>query len=192
MAKDEEGDLPDAATTLRHLARLSFLWRGADFEQGLTPVQWEVLRYLAVANQFSRTPGAVTKYLGLTKGTLSQSLALLEKKGLVAKSLREEDLRSVSLALTDTAYNLLGQDQRKHATGLIASFKPKTQRRMALALQVLVSAEAQRLNVVSFGACPSCRYFRERQKSESAYCMKFEFTIEEGSQDKICVDHHAR
>jgi len=52
---------------------------------GLLPVQWEVLRYLRRANRFSRTPAALTAYLGLTKGTVSQTLRALEGRGLVRK-----------------------------------------------------------------------------------------------------------
>ena len=52
--------------------------RQAGVEQGLQPVQVEVLHYLSICNKYSDTPMAVTEYLGLTKGTVSQTLKVLE------------------------------------------------------------------------------------------------------------------
>ena len=49
---------------------------------GLQPVQQEALYYLSICNRYSDTTLAVTEYLGLTKGTVSQSLKVLENKTL--------------------------------------------------------------------------------------------------------------
>ena len=51
-------------------------------ECGLQPVHLQVLDYLLICNQYSNTPAAVSKYLGMTRGTVSQTLLLLEKKRL--------------------------------------------------------------------------------------------------------------
>ncbi len=42
------------------LTRTARLIAGDGHSAGLKPVQWQALRYLAVANRFSRTPGAPT------------------------------------------------------------------------------------------------------------------------------------
>ncbi|MEO1575956.1 MAG: MarR family transcriptional regulator, partial [Pseudomonadota bacterium] len=82
------------------LERLSRLIQNGATTDGLRPTHWEALRYLARANRFSRTPTALTAYLGVTKGTVSQSIAALEKKGLVKKDAAGGDRRRVRLALT--------------------------------------------------------------------------------------------
>ena len=46
--------------------------------KGLQPVQMEALHYLSCCNRYSNTPVAVSDYLGLTKGTVSQTLGVLE------------------------------------------------------------------------------------------------------------------
>ena len=52
---------------------------------GLQPIQQEALYYLSTCNRYSDTTLAVTEFLGLTKGTVSQSLKILESKALISK-----------------------------------------------------------------------------------------------------------
>ena len=65
------------ATPENHVAalieRLGRLTTTEAHAEGLLPVQWEVLRYLDRANRYSRTAVALTAYLGITKGTVSQT-----------------------------------------------------------------------------------------------------------------------
>ena len=63
---------------LELMERLSRLVGQTGHAHGMKPAQWDALRYLARANRFSRTPGALTAYLGATKGTVSQTVIALE------------------------------------------------------------------------------------------------------------------
>ena len=65
--------------------------RQAGAEHGIQPVQLEVLHYLSICNRYSDTPMAVTEYLGQTKGTVSQTLKVLEKKSLLTKRFDKGD-----------------------------------------------------------------------------------------------------
>lgn len=68
-----------------YLERLTSLMRAWSREQPLVAelqsVQLSALHYLARCNRYSDTPLGVTEYLGLTKGTVSQSLKVLEGRG---------------------------------------------------------------------------------------------------------------
>ncbi len=55
-------------------------------ELGLQPVHLQVLDYLSRCNRYSDTPAALTNYLGMTRGTVSQTVLLLVKKGFIKKS----------------------------------------------------------------------------------------------------------
>lgn len=57
--------------------------RQAAVDAGLLPVQWAILGYVRDANRYSNTPQALAEYLALTKGTVSQSLKLLEARGWI-------------------------------------------------------------------------------------------------------------
>ena len=71
------------------LACLSRVLQGEQRQQavaaGLPAVQWTILHYLRQANRYSNTPQALGEYLGLTKGTVSQSLKRLEARGWVKR-----------------------------------------------------------------------------------------------------------
>ena len=69
--KSDRADDVAAGQTLARLERLARLMRSASQTQGLNAAQWEALRYLSRANSFSNSPGALTRYLGATKGTIS-------------------------------------------------------------------------------------------------------------------------
>lgn len=48
--------------------------RAAGLRHGPQPVHLQALRYVQSCNRYSNTPAALTEYLGLTKGTVSQTL----------------------------------------------------------------------------------------------------------------------
>ena len=74
--------------------------RRASAQMQLQPVHMHALIYLSQANRYSNTPQALTEYLGLTKGTVSQSLLLLDRRGLVERYEDDVDRRVVRLRLS--------------------------------------------------------------------------------------------
>ena len=182
----------DSAVSLARLERLSRLMRQTGHAEGLNPAQWEVLRYLSRANRLSNSPGAVARFLGSTKGTVSQTLASLETKGLLVKQTRDDDNRFVSLALTEAGRAVLLRDGLKALGTDIASLRPKIRKRFDRALQDLLSAEVQRQGEPSFGTCDTCRYFREATSNNGASCMKVSAELAVGELGLLCVEHVGR
>jgi DNA-binding MarR family transcriptional regulator len=102
--------LKSQALTLFDLVeRLSLLTRAdlrqAGAAQGLQPVHLQVLFYLNQANRFSNTPQALTEYLGLTKGTVSQTVLVLARRKLLSRYADPRDGRVVRILAEGT--NLL-------------------------------------------------------------------------------------
>ena len=88
--------MTDRLSTVELIERLARIVSGAGHSNAMKPAQWDALRYVSRANRFSRTPGALTAYLGVTKGTVSQTLMSLERAGLVSKTIDAADRRSVT------------------------------------------------------------------------------------------------
>lgn len=128
--------------------------------QGLLPIHWQVLAYLARANRYSDIPIAVAEYLGITRGTVSQTLAVLERKGLIAKEGDERHGKRIHLTLTAVGEALLeqGWPQRLEAA-LAASGADEAHLRDDLV--VLVRALQQVNGNRAFGVCRQCRHFRD-------------------------------
>ncbi len=80
------------------LLRAELRKRGAEY--GLQPAHLQALGFFAQANRYSNTPAALTEYLGVTKGTASQTLLVLENLGLVKKTEDAQDRRVVRVELT--------------------------------------------------------------------------------------------
>lgn len=144
------------------LERLANLLRAEERQLGkqlgLQPVQMQALAYLARANRYSDSPNAVADYLGLTKGTVSQTLAVLQQRQLVAASDDAADGRRVHLKPTAKgrrALSMLPPAVLRKALG-----EGGDAAALADSLeQVLVAIQRGRSGR-TFGVCHSCRHFR--------------------------------
>jgi len=192
MASDED-DKTDGRMIVWPLERLARLMRAREHDDGLNPAQWEALRFLSRANRFSNSPGALTRYLGATKGTVSQTLIALERKGYIARALREGGRKSISLSLTAKGVEALTRDPWADLARAAEDLGGKTKRRLQRGLAELLEHEIGRSGVASFGVCPTCRFFRERGRSDDAkgphLCMAFEEALTEADTSRICHEH---
>jgi DNA-binding MarR family transcriptional regulator len=190
--KDDDDELPAATASLAKLERLARLLRQAGHGKGLNPVQWEALRYLVRCNVLSHSPGALARFLGSTKGTVSQTVKALEKKGLISKQVDPKDQRGVHLFLTDAGRALLQDDDQTVVLADIAELSDKTRRRFDRALEALLEQARLRQNEPSFGTCLTCRFYREASSGLSAHCMKVNAAVLPAETTLICVEHVAR
>jgi DNA-binding MarR family transcriptional regulator len=190
--KDDEVDSPSAASSLIKLERLARLLRQAGHAQGLNPVQWEALRYLARCNALSHSPGAMARYLGSTKGTVSQTVKSLVAKGLVMKQVDVKDHRGVALHLTNSGRAVLIDDATQVLQADIAELSDKTRRRFDRALEILLEQQRLRQGEPSFGTCLACKFYREAATGLAAHCMKVNATVSAAETSLICVEHVGR
>jgi DNA-binding MarR family transcriptional regulator len=192
MAGDEDEDT-GGRMIVWPLERLARLMRAREHEGGLNPAQREALRFLGRANRFSNSPGALTRYLGATKGTVSQTVIALERKGYITKSLRAGGRKTISLALTEKGEAALARDPWSGLAQAAEDLGGKTRRRLGRGLTELLEGELRRSGLASFGVCASCRFFRERGRSDDAkgphLCMLFEEPLTEDDAGRICRAH---
>lgn len=168
-------------TLLRHDARQRAL------PHGLRPVQVEALLYLDRCNRYSDTPQAVAEYLGSTKGTVSQTLKILEREGLLRKEPDPEDGRVIRLRLTASGRDLAQElavppilEKALAAEGLAAQ-------RLADDLRHLLAAMQRAAGRQTFGTCHSCRHFR--RDDGSFRCGLTGEALSTADSRKICREH---
>lgn len=178
------------------MERLARLVRAREHEGDLNPAQWEAMRYIRRANRFSNSPGALTLYLGATKGTISQTVKALERKGFISKMVRESERRSVALTLTARGEEALSRDPWKQLASVTEILGNKTRRRLAKGLRELLAEELKRGKHKSFGVCATCRFFREKGKDLEEggphQCMLFNAALSADEAMQICVEHEPR
>ena len=154
---------------------------------GLSEVHLALLDYLARCNRFSNTPGAASEYLGITKGTISQSIKLLESRGLVRKHTDREDKRITRLTLT-RAGAALARPRAVDAWHAVLEELPKDELAVATrTLRALLAGLQEKNDYRTFQQCGSCRHL---VSDESEYrCGLTRQPLKASDLERICMDH---
>ncbi|MDT8405793.1 MAG: MarR family winged helix-turn-helix transcriptional regulator [Methylococcales bacterium] len=174
------------------IERISGLVRAVERRQclvlGLQPIHVRILEFLAESNQRSDTSVSVADYFGLTKGTVSQSLQVLERKELIYREVDAEDRRVMHLRLTAAGQTMLASLHPLHEFCDAEQHMNASQISQLEALLVVLLKTLQATNKVkSFGICLSCGYFQE---TEGHYvCGLTDEPLAQQEIEKICRDH---
>jgi len=174
------------------IERLGRLVRSRGYACDLNPAQWEALRYLARCNRFSNNPSALAAYLGATKGTVSQTVSSLQRKGLLTKVPRPGQGRSLSLVLTEQGRAILEHDPQKHLRSSVESLETDA-KPLLEALEGLMLECQVRYRVRSFGKCHSCRYFIAGAEDGIPHgCGLLGVPVDKADTGLICTEHAPR
>ena len=164
------------------ILRLARLGASASWHDDLNPAQASALGYLARANRFSRAPSHVADYLGTTRGTMSQTLKALERKGYVTEARSEADKRSITFDLTEAGTMAAAQQgalERAIAT-LPRETQSELEEHLTSALIQLIEANGGR----AFGVCRTCRHHQHSRGEHHCGLLNVVLSAEE--PDQLC------
>ena len=179
--------LLDLVERLGHLIRAEA--RRIGQEHGLQFVHLQALAYLARANRYSNTPQALAEFLSLTKGTVSQSLLLLDRRGLIERYEDEVDRRVVRLRLSPAGEQLVNEA----LTG--GAWLEATREISANRIRNGVSVLRETLFMMqldaggrTFGVCHTCAYCQK--ESQRVYrCGLMGDRLSAPETRRICREH---
>ena len=170
------------------MERLSSLFRASlrdvATRHGLKLVQLEALVYLSVANRYSDTPVALTEYFGITKGTVSQTLKALERRGLIDKHADDEDGRVLHCAVTAEGRAIVAE--AFPASCFVEPEDAATDAAVA-ALEGLLRTLQKMNGHRTFGQCRTCRFYQPRAKG--GRCGLTHEALSKADSTKICREH---
>lgn len=150
---------------------------------GLLPIHIQVLHYLSRANRYSDIPIAIAEYFGVTRGTVSQTLAVLERKGLVRKAKDPRHGKRVHLDLTAAGQKVLrGSWPERIDEALAASRTDATA--TDILFRNLLSALQQLNGQRAFGVCHQCAHFL--REGERARCGLTQEPLSTDQSTRIC------
>jgi MarR family transcriptional regulator, negative regulator of the multidrug operon emrRAB len=178
---------------LELLERLANLMRAelrhAAPDEALQPVHFQALAYLARANRYSNTPQAIADYLAVTKGTISQTLMLLDRRGLIERYQDDLDRRVVRLRLSGHGEQLLFDAQPALAwQNATRNVSPNRIRNAVSALREALNQVQEDGATPSFGSCGTCEHCRKL--SQRAYqCTLMGDRLSGPELRKICWLH---
>ena len=167
------------------LDRVMRIHAAEDWGDGLNPAQTAALLYLARANRFSRSPSHVAEYLSSTRGTVSQTLKALLRKGLIQEQRSERDKRSISYDVTQAGHALLDGQTVSH-NGL-DGLSQADLKQLIGALGTLARNALKARGGKSFGVCRTCKY--HRRTKDGPYCSLLNEALLPNEADEICHEH---
>ncbi|MEM6341143.1 MAG: MarR family transcriptional regulator [Pseudomonadota bacterium] len=180
-----ETQTPDRiAELLVHVGRAA---RSEDAGSGLTAAQWTCLRFFARANGSSRTPSGFASFQATTRGTASQIVKSLERKGLVVGTRSDRDRRSVSFDLTDRGQTMLASDPLRDLIDLIAGLAADERDSFLTTLSRLAATLAMQRDVPAFGTCGDCSHFARADDKAYCACMAEELALVDIA--KLCASY---
>jgi DNA-binding MarR family transcriptional regulator len=163
--------------------------RRGGVEHGLQPVQLEALHYLSLCNRYSDTPMATTEYLGQTKGTVSQTLKVLEEKGLLKKVADESDKRVIHLKVSKSGDKLLQKYiPSRQFVDACEQLSEQSQSQIITCLRELLQTTQRTNGMKTFGVCHTCRYNQKNNNSQY-FCNLTHEPLSCNDIQLICREH---
>lgn len=169
------------------LERMGRLLSSSYNADGFKPVQWEALSFLSQANVFSRNPSALGKYLGVTKGSISQTLSILENRGLLSKRTDKKDKRAVRLDLTAKGRAMVVKGPLQQVVSSIDSLGTGDQQDLLNALEKVLLAQLDERGRQPFGQCKHCTHHRHNRGQYR--CNLLGVALEKNAIELICVEY---
>ena len=158
--------------------------RGAASAHGLKLVQLEALVYLSMANRYSDTALALSDYLRVTKGTVSQTLKALERRNLIEKVPDETDGRVQHCQVTPEGLVIAKEAFPAKFLGDVD--QPMAHDSVAV-LEHLLRSLQESNGYRTFGLCRSCRFFEPRTRGGRCGLTKEPLSVSDSR--KICREH---
>ncbi|MFD2189771.1 MarR family winged helix-turn-helix transcriptional regulator [Pistricoccus aurantiacus] len=174
-----------AATLLERLAALIHQSvRDDAARHGLLPIQLQVLAYLAQANHYSDIPIAVAEYFGVTRGTVSQTLSVLERRGLVAKRPDSKHGKRIHLHLTEAGRALLKDSWANRLARALEEAPGVEEETLEEGLRGFLVALQRQNHHRAFNVCKHCVHFLEEAEGYRCGLTKEPLAVEQTL--KIC------
>ena len=157
-------------------------------EFGLQPVHFQMLDYISRCNRYSDTPAALASYLGMTRGTVSQTLLLLTRKDLIEKRIDAQDKRIVHLCLRPQGEVILDNIRSTNLFSQANDILSKTdvlshEDTFLKALLALQKANQSK----TFGLCKTCNYFTTTDTGFT--CGLTHQALTPSDSEKLCQEH---
>ena len=157
-------------------------------KMGLQSVHLQVLDYISRCNRYSDTPAALANYLGMTRGTVSQTLIILERNNFIQKITDNQDKRIIHLKLLPQGREILEKAQPTDLFNKANEILSETnvshnEDRFMHALIALQKANQS----YTFGLCHTCHYFTHI--SDGYLCGLTQQPLTKNDSKKICQEH---
>ncbi|WP_242018888.1 MarR family winged helix-turn-helix transcriptional regulator [Phaeovibrio sulfidiphilus] len=120
------------------LTQIGRLTHSRGFTGGLNPAQWMALRYFSQANENVATVMKFADHYGTSRGTASQSISALVRKGYLTRAPSKSKKSSHVLLLTEAGLALIADDPIQGLIGGIDTLVAEQRSVLTEALEKLI------------------------------------------------------
>ena len=132
---------------------------------------------------------ATTEYLGQTKGTVSQTLKVLEKKGFLTKVADDNDKRVIHLKVSRMGDKLLQKFiPSRQFVDACEQLSEQSQTKIVACLKELLQTTQRTNGMKTFGVCHTCRY-NQKKKNKHYFCKLTQEPLSSDEIQLICREH---
>jgi len=156
-----------------------------EWGEEINPTQRTALSYLARANRFSRSPSQVSDFMTATRGTVSQTLKALAKKGLIEEVRSEHDKRSISYSVTKQGEAFF--EKQNIIEDALSHLDDAESSRLLDGLETLVRNALELRSLRPFGVCKTC--IHHKKKPRGGFCQLLDEELSEIEIAQICHEH---
>ena len=182
-----------AAKIVAGLERIAEAFRVLIWERakklGLSPIQIQLLIFVAHHEQKLCNVSHLAQEFNLTKPTISDAIRVLAKKGLIKKEASAVDKRAYSILLSEEGKKIVGQTEGfAHSIYEgVESMEGKAQESLFAQISDLIQKLNQQgvLNVQR--NCQSCKFYSK--KGEGHYCNLLKLELADTDLRIDCAEH---
>ena len=158
------------------------LWMEAK-EHKLSPIQMQLLIFIKYHNDDKqRRIASMAREFNMTKATISDSIKVLEQKGLIKRTDDVFDSRSFNFSLTDQGQKLTGMIENftLPLDGAISTMSPEKKEQLLLSVLELVHRLNQTGIISPQRMCYNCYYYTgDRQQTHYCNLMQRALAVDE-------------
>lgn len=151
-------------------------------EHGLQSVHLEIMTYLSICNKYSNTIQLISDYLGQTKGSISQSVTLLEKNEYLLKKSDSNDKRITHIQLTAKGKDIADSFNKNLQSNLQSDEKLPPQ------FEKILKSLQLNNNSREFGLCKNCSHNQTISKTKFRCGLTMEI-LSKDDIEKICAEY---
>ena len=187
----QNNSLPDKIVV--GLERIAAAFRALLWEHakviGLSPIQIQILIFVAFHNEPLCNVSHLAKEFNVTKPTISDAIKTLEKKGYIEKRSSATDGRAYSIFLTNDGQRTV--KNIKHfadpVSSIVATLSEKEQTQVYASLSKLIYALNQEGILSVQRTCYSCTFYEKKKKVHYCHLLKTELSDKDIRID--CPEH---
>ena len=166
------------------------LWQESK-EFSLSPIQVQVLIFLAFHSEEKRTVSYLAGEFNMAKATISETIKTLEQKGLISKVYGGPDTRSYTINLTEKGKSVAENTSlfTQQLTPPLDKMRDDDKEKLLLSLSEIIHHLNKTGIITIQRMCYTCAHYLQNHEGEKHYCQLLNKPLKNNELRVDCPEH---